>query len=90
MQVELSKTRDEEAGGGTTLMIIVAGSLRFLSEAFSERFIQPSFPYDLTRVEKAKIGLTGFSLSASRTDTDNHIVVSDAQMGPVLRKKPIF
>lgn len=37
MQVELSNTRDEEAGGGTTLMIIIAGSLRFLSEAFSER-----------------------------------------------------
>ncbi|CAD7672864.1 unnamed protein product [Nyctereutes procyonoides] len=137
MLAELSKAQDKEVGGGTTLMMIIAGSLRFLYEAFSERdssIISKSFQKDLekgietltrldpgnavrevmdldaatgvelrdtklvkkpqgetnddykcktagchpkddlTRVKKAKIGLTQFSLS----------------MGPMLRKKRAY
>ncbi|OXB80819.1 UNVERIFIED_CONTAM: hypothetical protein H355_003730 [Colinus virginianus] len=45
----------------------------------------------VTRVEKAKIGLIQFCLSAPKTDMDNQIVVSDyAQMDRVLREERAY
>ncbi|KAM9187700.1 T-complex protein 1 subunit delta isoform 3-T3 [Dugong dugon] len=45
----------------------------------------------ITRVEKAKIGLIQFCLSAPKTDMDNQIVVSDyAQMDRVLREERAY
>ncbi|KAM3929891.1 T-complex protein 1 subunit delta [Leptodactylus fuscus] len=45
----------------------------------------------VTRVEKAKIGLIQFCLSAPKTDMDNQIVVSDyAQMDRVLREERTY
>ena len=45
----------------------------------------------ITRVEKAKIGLIQFCLSAPKTDMDNQIVVSDyVQMDPVLREERTY
>ena len=51
MLAELSKAQDK-VGRGTTLMMIIAGSLRFLYEAFSERdssIISKSFQKDLEK-----------------------------------------
>nr|KAF6307672.1 chaperonin containing TCP1 subunit 4 [Myotis myotis] len=45
----------------------------------------------ITRVEKAKIGLIQFCLSAPKTDMDNQIVVSDyVQMDRVLREERAY
>ncbi|CAO2640811.1 T-complex protein 1 subunit delta [Lemmus lemmus] len=45
----------------------------------------------ISRVEKAKIGLIQFCLSAPKTDMDNQIVVSDyAQMDRVLREERAY
>uniref|UniRef100_A0A8C5KQE5 T-complex protein 1 subunit delta n=1 Tax=Jaculus jaculus TaxID=51337 RepID=A0A8C5KQE5_JACJA len=45
----------------------------------------------ITRVEKAKIGLIQFCLSAPKTDMDNQIVVSDyAQMNRVLQEERAY
>ncbi|KAG5212070.1 T-complex protein 1 subunit delta-like [Ovis aries] len=45
----------------------------------------------ITRVEKAKIGLIQFCLSAPKTDMDNQIVVSDyVQMDQVLREERAY
>ena len=45
----------------------------------------------ITRVEKAKIRLIQFCLSAPKTDMDSQIVVSDyVQMDPVLREERAY
>ncbi|PIO24623.1 hypothetical protein AB205_0023340, partial [Aquarana catesbeiana] len=97
MLVELSKAQDIEAGDGTTSVVVIAGSLL---DACAKGTIddcelveglvltQKLSNTGVSRVEKAKIGLIQFCLSAPKTDMDNQIVVSDyAQMDRVLREE---
>lgn len=54
---------------------------------FTQR-VQHAAGESVTRVEKAKIGLIQFCLSAPKTDMDNQVIVSDyAQMDRVLREE---
>ncbi|KAF3826739.1 hypothetical protein GH733_009264, partial [Mirounga leonina] len=85
MLVELSKAQDIEAGDGTTSVVIIAGSLLDSCTKLLQKgsgtiddcelveglvLTQKVANSGITRVEKAKIGLIQFCLSAPKTDMD--------------------